>query len=70
MIDIVTPNTSGKIPLLRLRNPWGNEAEWNGAWSDKSSEWRYIPDHAKEEIGEFYYFFFSILCFKLEFSNR
>ena len=21
-IDIVTPNTSGKIPLLRLRNPW------------------------------------------------
>jgi calpain, invertebrate len=51
MIDIVTPNTSGKIPLLRLRNPWGNEAEWNGPWSDSSSEWRYIPDHAKEEIG-------------------
>jgi calpain len=22
MIDIVTPNTKGKIPLLRLRNPW------------------------------------------------
>lgn len=51
MVDIITPNTTGKIPLLRLRNPWGNEAEWNGAWSDKSSEWRYIPDHAKEDIG-------------------
>lgn len=51
MVDIVTPNTTGKIPLLRLRNPWGNEAEWNGPWSDKSPEWRYIPDHAKEEIG-------------------
>ncbi|CAO1383373.1 unnamed protein product [Diamesa hyperborea] len=51
MVDIVTPNTTGKIPLLRMRNPWGNEAEWNGPWSDKSPEWRYIPEHTKEEIG-------------------
>lgn len=51
LVDIVTPNTTGKIPLLRLRNPWGNDVEWNGPWSDKSPEWRYIPDHAKEEIG-------------------
>ncbi|KAL7037818.1 hypothetical protein ACKWTF_009372 [Chironomus riparius] len=51
LVDIVTPNTTGKIPLLRLRNPWGNDVEWNGPWSDKSAEWRYIPDHAKEEIG-------------------
>lgn len=34
-IDIVTPNKSGKIPMLRLRNPWGNDTEWNGSWSDK-----------------------------------
>lgn len=51
MMDIVTPNTSGKIPMLRLRNPWGNEAEWNGAWSDKSPEWRFIPEHIKQKIG-------------------
>ncbi|KAK9510517.1 hypothetical protein O3M35_005286 [Rhynocoris fuscipes] len=50
-IDIATPNVSGKIPLIRLRNPWGNEAEWNGAWSDKSQEWRFIPQSKKEEIG-------------------
>lgn len=25
----------GKLPLVRIRNPWGNEAEWTGAWSDK-----------------------------------
>lgn len=50
-VDIETPGRQGKIPLLRLRNPWGNEAEWNGPWSDKSPEWRYIPDSAKEEIG-------------------
>uniref|UniRef100_A0A0K8TLH3 Putative cytosolic ca2+-dependent cysteine protease calpain n=1 Tax=Tabanus bromius TaxID=304241 RepID=A0A0K8TLH3_TABBR len=51
LVDIATPNTTGKIPLLRLRNPWGNEAEWKGAWSDGSPEWRYIPEQAKEEIG-------------------
>lgn len=51
LMDIVTPNTSGKIPMVRLRNPWGNDSEWNGPWSDQSPEWRFIPDHVKAEIG-------------------
>lgn len=51
MVDIVTPKVSGKIPMLRLRNPWGNEAEWSGAFSDKSQEWQFIPDEDKEELG-------------------
>jgi hypothetical protein len=25
--------------LLQVRNPWGEETEWKGAWSDKSKEW-------------------------------
>ena len=36
---------------MRIRNPWGNETEWNGAWSDGSAEWQYIPDDEKENIG-------------------
>ena len=48
---IETPRASGQIPLLRIRNPWGNEAEWNGAWSDRSAEWQYIPDEEKENLG-------------------
>lgn len=51
MVDIQTPRVSGKIPLIRLRNPWGNEAEWKGAWSDRSPEWRFIPDGEKQELG-------------------
>ncbi|KAE9522347.1 hypothetical protein AGLY_017259 [Aphis glycines] len=50
-VDITTPNTTGKIPLLRLRNPWGNEAEWNGPWSDKSAEWRFISESDKQSLG-------------------
>ena len=34
---IETPRVSGEIPLIRIRNPWGNETEWNGAWSDGSA---------------------------------
>lgn len=24
-----------KVNLVRIRNPWGNDVEWNGSWNDK-----------------------------------
>jgi len=48
---IETPTKSGEFPLVRIRNPWGNETEWNGAWSDGSAEWRFIPDDEKINLG-------------------
>ncbi len=35
LVQLSTSRLQGKIPLIRVRNPWGNEAEWKGAWSDK-----------------------------------
>ena len=35
LVQLSTGKVQGKIPLIRVRNPWGNEAEWKGAWSDK-----------------------------------
>lgn len=35
LVQVDTVRVQGRIPLVRIRNPWGNEAEWNGAWSDK-----------------------------------
>ncbi|XP_072170100.1 calpain-9-like isoform X1 [Diadema setosum] len=36
--------------LIRIRNPWGQK-EWNGAWSDGSSEWNAIPSDQRRSLG-------------------
>jgi len=51
MVDIQTSRKKGSLPMVRIRNPWGNECEWKGAWSDKSAEWKYISEDERKEIG-------------------
>lgn len=48
---IQTDRMKGVIPLIRVRNPWGNETEWQGIWADGSEEWKYIPQQEKESLG-------------------
>merc|ERR1712178_270448 len=40
LMDIKTSRTSGKIPMIRIRNPWGNEPEW-----------KFISEEQRREIG-------------------
>uniref|UniRef100_A0A1I8APM2 Calpain catalytic domain-containing protein n=1 Tax=Steinernema glaseri TaxID=37863 RepID=A0A1I8APM2_9BILA len=47
MVD--TPE--GKVPLLRIRNPWGNAQEWNGDWSDDSGLWDDVSSSQKKEMN-------------------
>ncbi|RUS84596.1 hypothetical protein EGW08_007623 [Elysia chlorotica] len=61
------------VPLIRIRNPWGNEREWTGAWSDESSEWSHISDSEKKDIGLTYdddgEFWMSFEDFKKNFTR-
>ncbi|KAK0400113.1 hypothetical protein QR680_003363 [Steinernema hermaphroditum] len=40
----------GEVALLRIRNPWGNEQEWNGPWSDGSSEWYSLSEEQRHDM--------------------
>lgn len=34
-VEVETPRVSGRIPMVRVRNPWGDSHEWKGPWSDE-----------------------------------
>ena len=48
-IHDIMKNDETKETLVRIRNPHGR-GEWNGPWSDKSSEWLGVSDTVKEAI--------------------
>lgn len=39
--------------FVRVRNPWGNDAEWTGAYGDRSPEWNRNPLYKRELKPEF-----------------
>uniref|UniRef100_T1IAN4 Calpain catalytic domain-containing protein n=1 Tax=Rhodnius prolixus TaxID=13249 RepID=T1IAN4_RHOPR len=56
-VEVDTPKLSGRFPLIRLRNTWG-QVEWNGAWSDKSLN----PDIYKDDDSKLW----KLYCFEGE----
>jgi len=36
--------------VLRIRNPWGDNVEWNGDWSDRSEMWNRLSEDLKKRI--------------------
>ncbi|KAJ0953180.1 putative calpain-3 protein [Helianthus annuus] len=36
--------------LVQIRNPWANEVEWNGPWSDSSPEWTDRMKHKLKHV--------------------
>nr|VZI33441.1 unnamed protein product [Spirometra erinaceieuropaei] len=37
--------------LVRVRNPWGNNYEWKGAWADNSKEWKSVSEADKRRLN-------------------
>ena len=42
---------SGRISLVRVRNPWGGAVEWRGSWRDAAPEWEFIPEQERERLS-------------------
>ncbi|KAL0853272.1 hypothetical protein Bca101_058424 [Brassica carinata] len=38
--------------LVQIRNPWANEVEWNGPWSDSSAEWSDRMKHKLKHVPQ------------------
>ncbi|KAK7369224.1 hypothetical protein VNO80_11259 [Phaseolus coccineus] len=38
--------------LVQIRNPWANEVEWNGPWSDSSPEWSDRIKHKLKHVSQ------------------
>ncbi|VDP67591.1 unnamed protein product [Echinostoma caproni] len=50
--NVCTMRTNqGPLEMVRLRNPWGNDKEWCGPWSDQSSEWKSIHPQERQRLG-------------------
>lgn len=41
------------VRLVRCRNPWGNDVEWNGSWSDRDPIWNSIPLQDRQNLGQY-----------------
>lgn len=57
----VIHDEDGEIDIIRIRNPWGDETQWEGPWGDDSPEWDHVGaedkkylEVAKKEDGEFW----------------
>lgn len=51
LIDIGTNAEGNLIKMLRIRNPWANHIEWNGAYGDKSPEWKLVPKNELKKLN-------------------
>jgi len=51
VVEVRSNQINGGIPLVRLRNPHGNDKEWRGAWSDGDRNWQLIPEYLRKSLG-------------------
>lgn len=49
-VEVTKPTKKEKVPLLRIRNPWG-QREWTGPWRDSAREWDFVSEEDKKDLG-------------------
>ncbi|XP_054709052.1 calpain-B-like [Uloborus diversus] len=49
-VATVKLSTGSEACLIRIRNPWGNDTEWNGQWNDSDMNWHNVDSNTKQSI--------------------
>ncbi|GIY32226.1 calpain-A [Caerostris extrusa] len=49
-VATVKLSTGSEAYLVRIRNPWGNDTEWNGKWNDSDTNWHNVDPNTREKI--------------------
>ncbi|KAG8198044.1 hypothetical protein JTE90_001879 [Oedothorax gibbosus] len=49
-VATVKLSTGSDAFLVRIRNPWGIDTEWNGKWNDSDSNWHNVDSSTKQKI--------------------
>ena len=67
ILPLIDDHPSAKFSergLIRFRNPWGNDIEWNGQWSDADPIWNLLDEKTRKRLsiqrkhdGEFWMLF-------------
>lgn len=52
--DIAGASASGPLLLVQLRNIWGADMSWQGAWGEGSAEWDRYPEIRRHYLREEY----------------
>lgn len=47
---VLNAGSKKEVKVVRIKNPWSNETEWNGPFADKSSEWNFVSEKVKNEL--------------------
>lgn len=50
-VEINTPLKTGKVEMLRIRNPWGTKDEWRGAFADWGRQWKLVTEEEQKALN-------------------
>ena len=54
ILSLIDKNHSLKLSdrgIIRFRNPWGNDVEWNGKWSDRDPMWNLLDENTRTRLS-------------------
>ncbi len=54
ILSLTYENNTSKLSdrgIIRFRNPWGNDIEWNGKWSDNDPIWNLLDEKTRKRLS-------------------